>query len=81
MLKEVVATMRTPEGKIFTNTSLTEHTDHLKFFWTEGNFGCDCNRSIFAIDACVMDEELDCNTGEPTIELISLKVDGREVLN
>lgn len=40
-----------------------EHT----FWWTEGNFGCDCNR-------CRVFEGLDleCNSGENRIELVMI---------
>ena len=47
------------------------------YHWTEGNYECDCNRSRFLWD---WDESkmLECNTGEPRIELERLEDgDGR----
>ena len=41
------------------------------YHWTEGNYGCDCNRSLFLWNG---DEakELRCNTGDNQIVLDSL---------
>jgi len=80
-MREVIATLETPSGKIFRHVQNMETTDHVGFLWTEGNFGCDCNRSIFAVETGVMEDELDCNTEEPSIKLLSLTVDNEEVLN
>lgn len=50
----------------------------LLWLWTEGNFACDCNRSIFLLGRDVSDT-LPCNGGEPTIELVELVVDGERL--
>jgi hypothetical protein len=31
-------------------TEITWH-EHAEFLWTDGNFGCDCNRAIFLTGA------------------------------
>ncbi len=40
------------------------------FYWTEGNFGCDCNRSIAM--GCEEEDELDCNPNDNVIEIIAV---------
>ncbi len=49
-----------------------------QWMWTEGNFACDCNRSIFLLGRDVSDT-LPCNSDNPTIELIELVVDGERL--
>ena len=46
------------------------------WLWTEGNYACDCNRSIFLLGRD-LDDTLPCNNGAPAIELVELSVDGR----
>ena len=46
------------------------------WLWTEGNYACDCNRSIFLLGRD-LDNTLSCNSDDPTIELVELSVDGR----
>ncbi len=50
------------------------------WLWTEGNYSCDCNRSIFLLGRD-LDNTLPCNGGDPTIELVELLVDGERVPN
>lgn len=51
-----------------------------QWMWTEGNYGCDCNRSLFLYGVPPDDPlELPCSRGEPTIELIELVVDGEQI--
>lgn len=61
----------------------TYGTEGIIFHWTEGNYGCDCNRSMFfyragfdeitqdVIDRS-WDEELECNPGMPGDNIIVL---------
>ena len=39
-------------------------------YWTEGNFECDCNRSIALYG---WDNQLECNSGENIIKLLEIK--------
>ncbi|MFN0131239.1 MAG: hypothetical protein ACKVW3_01705 [Phycisphaerales bacterium] len=43
--------------------------DSVEYYWTEGNFGCDCNRSLFLYGG---DREMACNSDDNVIELVSL---------
>lgn len=53
--------------------SIQEEQDHSLFMWTEGNFGCDCNRSDFIHDQCEpLFEEMSCGN---MITLKELRVD------
>lgn len=46
MLKYRATIKDTVTGVIVTHINTFEHDeDTLKFYWTEGNFCCDCNRS------------------------------------
>lgn len=64
---------KTGESRTFETT--TEYPDSLEFYWTDGNFGCDCNRGYSFIRAAggqPTDEEFDapCTQGRylvPTI--------------
>jgi len=48
-----------------------KYRDGLEFNWTEGNYSCDCNRSLFIKRQCDPDfPKMEC--GE-TIELVSLE--------
>lgn len=50
------------------------------WLWTEGNYSCDCNRSLFLFDIPIdHPSELPCSRGEPTIELVELVVDGERL--
>lgn len=56
-----------------------EYVESQEFWWTEGNAACDCNRILYLYN---WDEskDLDCNMGDNIIELLSLIIDGNEVL-
>lgn len=34
-------------GKVNTETFFSEWQEYSDYLWTDGNYGCDCNRSIF----------------------------------
>ena len=78
--KQKVVAVLEYDGKQYTVTG--EHTGAedrgILYHWTDGNFGCDCNRSRLICDVLAGDfEYMDCGT---TILLRSLTVDGRELL-
>ncbi len=45
--------------------------DTVLYSWLEGNFACDCNRSIRMYDL-LLDDCRPCNSGDNTIELLSI---------
>ena len=64
----------------WTDWSDATHLDSLVFFWTEGNFGCDCNRQLEFERAGSEPEDDDPTCGDDRYELISLELnDGREL--
>lgn len=83
----VVARLRLPDGReLDCHSDVNEqHADGQWYWWTEGNGGCDCNRSLF------LNREYGLGLGEKnkedddvpnlpcgdTIELLSLTVDGK----
>jgi hypothetical protein len=77
----VVARLRLPDGREFdVNTDCKEeHADVQHFRWTEGNGSCDCNKVLFLNQQHDLNLNDDIPCGD-TIELVSLKVGGKEVL-
>ena len=85
----VAITLRLPDGREFTchEDCLAEHADGMWYWWTEGNGGCDCNRSLSLNRAhklglgdpngehCLDERCLPCGD---TITLVALSVDGVE---
>ena len=65
------------EKQTFENRGHYVDDDHAIFHWTEGNFECDCNRSLFMYDHDAS-EELKCNTSDNdrVIDLLWIKKDG-----
>ena len=55
----------------------------LVYLWTEGNYGCDCNRSLklWELDLAEDDNGLECNRGDNRILLLSIheKETGRAI--
>jgi len=45
----------------------------VRFHWTEGNYCCDCNRSIFLLGRDV-DDPLPCNNGDHDQRIELLKI-------
>lgn len=64
-----------------TYTTEDEYEDSQEFLWSDGNYGCDCNRRLFLCRANGLDDPDDeddpCGN---TIELTSLLINGREAL-
>jgi hypothetical protein len=55
--------------------------DYARYQWLDGNYSCDCNRSLFLYDHDP-EKELPCDDGiHRVIELDSLKVNGVEILD
>ena len=48
-----------------------ETEEHAVFMWVAGNFGCDCNRSLFLYD-WMEDKELECSLTDNIIVLDKL---------
>jgi len=76
-MKHVIATLRDTEGyqRDYEYDIEDELIDSLVFMWEDGNYACDCNRSLFLYE---WDEsrELKCNSGSNEIKLVSLVCDG-----
>ena len=43
--------------------------------WTEGNYGCDCNRFIFLREGTGLDDEMECSIGKPANLIVIDKVE------
>lgn len=76
-----VAMIRLPDGREFevvqkAAPDLTYDPDSIRYYWTEGNNGCDCNRALYINRQHGTDLPVECGD---TFELVSLTVDG-EVL-
>jgi hypothetical protein len=85
----VIARLRLPDGREYDcHTDVEECcADSEEFFWTDGNGGCDCNRSLY------LNREYHLGLGRPdrsgficlpcgdTIRLISLIIAGVEQLD
>ena len=84
----VDVTLRLPDGREFVchEEAEAEYADGQLFWWTEGNGGCDCNRSLtlnraHGLNLGVKDAEDDdvpCMPCDHTITLVRLVVDGIE---
>ena len=68
----VLRDTRNGKYKILGETSEHQDPESMLFLWSEGNFSCDCNRSLFFYDDDE-EQELPCNPDENIIELISLQ--------
>jgi len=67
-------------GKIVTEIYEVEekYAESQEFLWTEGNYSCDCNRSIFFFELNV-DDCWPCNLENNLFELVSLEVGGEKI--
>jgi len=76
---EVIAVLKLPDSREFTCTSYTyqEYVDSIEWYWTEGNYGCDCNRALIINDQHRLDLPIECGN---EIELVSLRVDTQKNL-
>lgn len=72
-----VTLRRTEDGRevsIERAASPQDEEELVNFMWTEGNWGCDCNRKIEFLGALgepVVEEEIVC--GDGAFELISIR--------
>jgi len=78
-MKHVIALLRDNKTKVIKECK-DEYSDNstdegIEFIWTEGNYSCDCNRYIFFYG---YDKDYPC--GDERFTLISLKIDGRELI-
>ena len=93
-MAQLVARLQLPDGREFdvhtevapdTESYPGEHPFHgTLYYWTEGNLGCDCNRTLYLNREhglnLVREPEDDCWPCGDTITLLSLTVDGRDLL-
>lgn len=80
-MNKVSATLLGPDGvqKEYAYQVEDDFTEHdAIFMWEDGNFACDCNRSIFLYGRD-LDEAAPCSTNEATIQCVSLKWNGAEI--
>jgi hypothetical protein len=69
----------TGHKKTYVEESSDDNVDHetVVFMWSEGNYSCDCNRSLFLWD-WDRDKDLPCSQPDGRIVVDSLRVDGVE---
>ena len=82
----VVVRLRLPDGREFDcHTDVRrECADGQVFWWTEGNGGCDCNRSLYlnrehalGLGECEHNDDVPNLPCGDTMTLVSLTVDGQ----
>ena len=49
--------------------------------WAEGNYSCDCNRSIYFLPNHTVDNARECNTGVNTLFIDKVEDEGGNVLD
>lgn len=82
----VVARLKLPDGREFDyHTDCEErYADSQAFWWTDGNGGCDCNRTLYLNRehglALIREPEDDCWPCGATIKLLALTVAGVDAL-
>ena len=76
----VRATLKLPDGRIFDvhDDVDDKYAGNVWFMWTDGNYGCDCNKSIFINAEHYLGLPEVC--GE-TIGLVALTGDGKDLLS
>jgi hypothetical protein len=79
----LIATLKLPDGRVFVIEEEITNREGAIYNWTDGNFSCDCNRSLTINRQhnleLISPSEEDCLTCGDTIELVSLKIDGQLV--
>ena len=80
----VVATLRLPDGRVFNVHAECDGVEGERYYWTDGNNACDCNRTLYLNReyglGLVGEPDVDCWPCGNTIELVALTVDGKDVL-
>jgi hypothetical protein len=73
----VTALLRDPAGveREYSTEWDESGRDIVEFMWSDGNYACDCNRSLFLYN---WDATRDIPCGN-TIVYLSLKIDGEEI--
>ncbi len=84
MLQYRALLKRTEDGlERWTDWADSTHPDSLIYFWTDGNYGCDCNRYLeFERAGNVPEDEIqgEPECGETLYELVTLELnDGRKM--
>lgn len=54
-----------------TGETADEADETMEYLWEDGNYGCDCNRSLFLWNFN-RNKELNCDLGKNRIELVEL---------
>ena len=74
-----VAIKKTATGEVRIHEDNGDWIDGKEWQWTEGNYGCDCNRSLFWMradpnikDPVFIDESDECGENKYTIEWVEL---------
>lgn len=82
----VMALLRDSKGFERVHTYTIDENDeecalNVEFMWSDGNYACDCNRSLFLYQD--PSKELPCSPlrihGKPTITCVWLKLDGLQI--
>lgn len=73
----VTALLRDPAGVELEYSTEWDESDRdiVVFMWKDGNYACDCNRSMWLYDLAYEDHR-PCGS---TIVCLSLKIDGEEI--
>lgn len=56
-----------------------EYDDNVEFMWTDGNYGCDCNRALFFARAAG-DDEPDIDCGEEAYSVLRVEDETGRIL-
>lgn len=73
---EVLLRDKSGRERLYLDEINDNHLDSYVFLWEEGNFACDCNRSLFLYENGEA-EALPC--GDTEIRVVSLRIDGAEL--
>lgn len=78
-MKTVSVLLQDREGncRVHTYECEEENLDTVVFMWEDGNYACDCNRSLmlYRLD---FDDAKPCSSSRPLIRVVMLWIDGVE---
>lgn len=57
-----------------------EWEDSLEYLWSEGNYGCDCNRALFFARAVGEEDPEDRECGETAFRIVSITDDDGKIV-